>query len=180
MKKVRLFPFIGLVLLAILPLNGSAAAQTGTVVYVDPPLTQVDPDGQFTVDVMVANVEELWAFDIILLYNTNFLTFNSAEFGDFLNPDWQVTLGEISPGVVKCEMTQEQTSSPDPQSGSGWLCRFTFTAKSEEAYTYLTIDPESILSDRNSIAIPYTPEDGDVQIGDAEPGFEAYIPFFVH
>lgn len=180
MKKTRLLLFISLVILAILPLNGNAAAQTGTVVYVGPELTEVEPGDSFTVEVWVKDVVDLWAFDVTIFYDTDYLTFDSAEFGDFISPDMQPALGETSPGAIQCAASQNVTISPDPQSGDGVLCRISFTAKVEEKFTYLTIDTESILSDTDGFVILYSPEHGAVQIGDAEPGFEAFIPVFLH
>ncbi|QRN82474.1 hypothetical protein JR338_08560 [Chloroflexota bacterium] len=184
MKKARLLLLISLVFLAILPLNGSAAAQTGTMVYVYPALTEVEPGNPFSVDVMVANIEELWAFDITVSYDIDYLTFISAELGDFLSQGISFGCGEVedSPDEIQCINTQND--GEPPKYGSGTLFKINFVSKQEEAYTYLSISEPTVddpgLVDRNGRAIPFTSQDGDVKIGDAEPGFEAFIPVFLH
>jgi len=179
MKKMRRFLFFGLIFLALLPLNGSAAAQTGTVIYVNPPVTQVEPGLPFTVEVWVKDVVNLYAYDVLVNYDSAYLTFNSADYGELLFPDMPVRCEEIETGVVQCAASQQ--SPHEPTSEDGVLFTITFTAKLDEKYTYLTIDKESVLTDWPNVAdLPYTSQDGDVQIGDAEPGYDAFIPVFLH
>ncbi len=162
MKKARLLLFISLVVLAILPLNGSAAAQTGTMVYVDPELTEVEPGDSFTVEVWVKDVVDLYGFDVVLNYDPAYLDYHSISMGDFLDVGNSLTCGSTSAGTVQCNNAQINPSTP--KNGDGILFSVTFEAKSEERYTYLTINENSILTDWPDVDdLPYTSQAGDVK-----------------
>lgn len=180
MKKARLFLFIPLLLLAFLPLSGRAAAQVGTSISVAPSLTAVAPGEQFTVEVWVRDVADLYGFDVTLNYDPAYLTYDSVAMGNFLDLGSSVNCDLLSTGVVQCNNAQINPS--ESKYGDGILFWVTFTANHEDAYTYLTVNNCTDLSDRDGFLIPYTVQNGDVQIGDAEPPSEEshiYIPLFI-
>jgi hypothetical protein len=77
-KKENLVLLISMLLLAPTAILSSgmnlAYATATTVIYVDPSLVSgVAPNGQFTVSVKIANVTNLYAFDIILSWNPSIL-----------------------------------------------------------------------------------------------------------
>lgn len=85
-KNVVLTTFVALFIIGVM-IVGDAAASSGTAVSVDPPYiwdpTMV-PGTEFTVDIIVENVENLWAYQFWLSFNPDVLQGVSVENGAFL------------------------------------------------------------------------------------------------
>ena len=158
-----------------------AFGQTGTVVRVSPDYQEVDPGETFTVAIVVENVVDLWAFDVVIDYNPAIISFEHSEFGDFLEEGMAAPVTS-EPGRISCGMTQitsdDSEPDPEPKSGSGVLCTLTFVAGTTDGESDLTLN-EAILSDRNGVEIDHLTGDGFVQIGEPKSDSAVYIPLFL-
>jgi hypothetical protein len=160
-----------------------AFGQTGTVVHIEPNYVEVDPGETFTVDIVVENVVDLWAFDVTVDYDPDIISFDHSTFGDFLDIEKGMAAPVTSePGRISCGMTQvadvNPEISPDPQSGSGILCTLTFIAGKTSGESDLIFN-EAILSDRNGIAIDRLTENGFVQVGEPKGENDTFIPLLL-
>ena len=161
-------------------------AQAGTVVSINPASVEVDPGETFSVDVVVTDVTDLWAFEVAIEYDENVIEFDHCEFGDFLDSGMP-SIDVSEPGRAHCGMTQISDES-DPKSGSGTLCTFVFIAGEDSGETYLDLfaddpkDPSSVVGLVNGISymtIPVIEEDGFVQVGEPKEGMNVYIPLML-
>ena len=158
---------IAVLLVAIAP----AAAQTGTVVRVDPAFMQVVPDAPFTLTIQIDDVENLYAYDILLSFPPDKLEVVSASNGDFLEGPFLVDL--ITPdneaGTVTAIVSQRNPA--EPQSGNGTLVVITFHALGDRTDADIVLS-EVTLSDDNGFAIPCSLRSGRVHIG----AYPLYLP----
>jgi len=80
-----------LVFLVVLPIFGWAITnirgQVPTKVYVDPPLVTANPGETFTVNVKIANVEDLWDYEFRLRWDPALLDVTRVTEGPFLNAE---------------------------------------------------------------------------------------------
>ena len=158
---------IAVLLVAIAP----AAAQTGTVVRVDPAFLQVAPDAEFDLTIQIDDVENLYAYDILLSFPPDKLEVVSASHGDFLEGPFLVDL--ITPdneaGTVTAIVSQRTPA--DPENGSGTLVVINFHALGDRTDADIVLS-EVTLSDNNGFAIPCSLQDGRVHIG----AYPLYLP----
>ena len=87
------------------------------------------PPDEFTVDVNVVDVTDLYAFDFTLKYNTTVLTANApVTLGSFFPPDSAIFVEEINNdlGYVRY-LVSMPTSSQEGMSGNGTLATISFT-----------------------------------------------------
>jgi hypothetical protein len=153
------------------------------VVSIEPASLEVDPGESFSVDVVVTDVTDLWAFDVEITYDQSVITFDHSEFGDFLDDGMEAPVVS-EPGRAHCGMTQVSDRS-ELKSGSGILCTFFFIAGEDSGETYLELfayAPEgssSVVGLVNGISymtIPVIEEDSFVQVGEPKEGMDVFIP----
>lgn len=154
------------------------SAQLSTVVKIDPDFILVDPGDTFSVGVVVENVQELYAFDIIVQFDPDVLAASQLTLGSFLAEGWTLiqAIDNVA-GTVQFAMTQ---INPEPaKTGSGTLFTIDFTALDlgESDLEFLRSD----LSDNVDFQlIGNQPMDGFVQIGPAKDDFDLFIPLFIY
>ena len=158
-----------------------ALGQTIPVVSIEPDSYEMDPGETFTVEIVVEDVVDLWAFDVVVHYDPNILSFSHSLFGDFLELGFTAPVTS-EPGQISCGMTQVADEnpeySPDPKSGSGILCKLTFIAESTNGESDLILS-DVILSDRNGLEIGHLTENGFVQVGEPKAENETFIPLLL-
>ncbi|MBG0770288.1 MAG: hypothetical protein H0S82_01190, partial [Anaerolineaceae bacterium] len=142
----------------------------------EPDYLEVDPGETFSVDVTVTDVTDLWAFDIIIDFDPEILSFDHTEFGDFLD-DGMAAPVVSEPGRISCGMTQISPSSA--KSGSGVLCTFTFIANDLDGESLLDLVSVELVEYGSYNLIPTTNLDGFVQVGAPKEGTETYLPLIV-
>ena len=85
-KSLVFISFIALLIVSVF-LVGTAAASSGTTISVDPPTIwdpTMGPGTQFTIEIVVDDVENLWAYQIELSFNPDVIHGVSYENGPFL------------------------------------------------------------------------------------------------
>jgi hypothetical protein len=161
-------------------------AQTSTVVSIEPASLEVDPGESFSVDVVVTDVTDLWAFEVAIEYDENVIEFDHCDPGGFLD-EGIPSIDVSEPGRAHCGMTQVSDRS-ELKSGSGILCTFFFIAGEDSGETYLELfayAPEgssSVVGLVNGISymtIPVIEEDGFVQVGEPKEGMDVFIPLML-
>jgi hypothetical protein len=157
---------LAVLLVAVAP----AAAQTETVVRVDPAFLQVAPDAEFTITIQIDDVENLYAYDILLSFPPDKLEAINAANGDFL----QEGIGG-EPQIDNEEGTvwaiNSQVNPTEPQSGSGSLLEITFQPLGDRTDADIELSAV-MLSDNNGFAILCSLQDGRVHIG----AYPLYLP----
>ncbi|GAA5343455.1 MAG: hypothetical protein canaca05_09560 [Anaerolineaceae bacterium] len=159
---------IAVLLVAVAP----AAAQTGTVVRVDPAFLQVVPDAPFTLTIQIDDVVNLYAFDVRVSFPPDKLEVVDASRGDFLEGPFLVDLITLDneAGTVTA-IVSKQGEFAEPQSGSGSLLEITFQPLGDRTDADIMLS-EVTLSDNNGFAIPCSLQDGRVHIG----AYPLYLP----
>lgn len=176
MKRFINKTIILLLLLGLLnfPLHGYAQAET--LVRVDPQMTVVDKGEAFTLDIRVENVQDLSAFDVALHFNPDHLMVTSLTLGDFLSPGLGGNSYDNETGFI--HFYNAIFSSSEPGSGSGILFTVHFTAKTVDVDTIVSIDEaltEFVEAETNDL-IPYTSQNGHVQIGEGSEEYKIFLP----
>ncbi len=158
---------IAMLLVAIAP----AAAQTGTVVRVDPAFLQVAPSAPFTLTIQIDDVANLYAFEILVNFPPDKLEVVSANHGDFLEgPFLGLITWDNYAGTVTAIVSQQNPA--EPKTGSGALVTVNLRAKTE-ANGYAELMLTSVeLSDNNGFAIPCSLQHGRVHI----EAYPLYLP----
>ena len=157
---------IAVLLAAVAP----AAAQTGTVVRVDPAFLQVAPDAEFDLTIQIDDVENLYAYDILLSFPPDKLEVVSASHGDFLEgPFLGLVTWDNDAGTVTAIVSQQNPT--EPQTGSGRLVVITFQALGNRTDADIVLS-EVTLSDHNGFVIPCSLQHGRVHIG----AYPLYLP----
>jgi len=125
-----------LVFLVVLPIFGWAVTGVGgqvdTKVYLDPALVTANPGETFTVNVKIANVEDLWDYEFRLRWDPALLDVTRVTEGPFLNAEGTYKTYFVkkedfpSPGnlYVVCTLMGEPVSAA--ASGSGTLAIVAF------------------------------------------------------
>jgi hypothetical protein len=166
-----------------------AFGQTGTVVRIEPNSVEVDPNEPFTVDVVVENVVDLWAFDVAIEYDDSVIEFDHSEINyvDSLLDEGLLSPDISEPGRAHCGMTQ-LTDRSEPKSGSGILCTFVFIAGKSNGETYLEVfanDPGDdsstvgLVNGFSYLTISVIEQDGFVQVGEPKGENDTFIPLLL-
>jgi hypothetical protein len=88
MLKVKSFLLSLLIFLSVLSWAiANTGGQAATKVYVDPAIRTANPDETFTVDVKIANVEDLWDYEFRLSWDPALLDLTRVTEGSFLNAE---------------------------------------------------------------------------------------------
>ncbi len=159
---------IAVLLVAVAP----AAAQTETVVRVDPDFLQVAPGANFTLTIQIDDVVSLYAFDVRVSFPPDKLEVVDASRGDFLEGPFLVDLITLDneAGTVTA-IVSKQGEFAEPESGSGTLVVINFHALGDRTDADIVLS-EVTLSDNNGFAIPCSLQDGRVHIG----AYPLYLP----
>ena len=157
---------IAVLLVAVAP----AAAQTETVVRVDPDFLQVAPGANFTLTIQIDDVVSLYAFDVRVSFPPDKLEVVSASHGDFLEgPFLGLITWDDDGGTVTAIVSQQNPT--EPQTGSGTLVVINFQALGDRTDADIVLS-EVTLSDHNGFEIPCSLQDGRVHIG----AYPLYLP----
>ena len=158
---------IAVLLSAVAP----AAAQTGTVVRVEPAFQQVAPGATFTLTIQIDDVVNLYAFEILVSFPPDKLEVVSASHGDFLEGPFLVDLITLDNEAGTVTAIVSQKNPAEPQSGNGTLLVITFEAEADRTDADIVLS-EVTLSDDNGFEIPCSLQDGRVHIG----AYPLYLP----
>jgi len=129
----------------------------------------------FTVDIVVDNVQDLAAFDVTLHFNPDHLQVTSLVLGTFMGPGIGGNDYDNDTGLINF---YHAIFGSEPANGSGILFTIHFTAKMVEADTKVTFDKvlTELVEDETFLLIPFTAQDGSVQIGEGGTEFMNYLP----
>ena len=157
---------IAVLLAAVAP----AAAQTGTVVRVNPAYKLVRQGDEFVLTIQIDDVVNLYAFEILVSFPADKLEVVSASHGDFLEgPFLGLITWDNDAGTVTAIVSQQNPT--EPQTGSGTLVVITFEAEADRTDAAVVLS-EVTLSDDNGFAIPCSLQHGRVHIG----AYPLYLP----
>ena len=147
-----------------------AAAQTGTIVRVDPAYKLVRQGDEFVLTIQIDDVVNLYAFEILVSFPPDKLEVVSASHGDFLEgPFLGLVTWDNDGGTVTAIVSQQNPT--EPQTGSGRLVVITFQALGDRTDADIVLS-EVTLSDHNGFEIPCSLQDGRVHIG----AYPLYLP----
>jgi len=155
--------------LPVTVVEGQTASQNFTLVpttkvYVDPPLVTANPGGTFTVNVKIANVEDLYGYQFELGWDPALLEYTGVIEGPFLSSeDTYFTFFVKKPRAdhlhIECTLVGEPASAA--ASGSGTLVIVEFRASASLEPSNCTLNLYGTLFARMNLQeIPHTVEDG--------------------
>jgi len=178
MKRTYSLLFIIIVILATVVFPVPAFSQAGTVVRVDPAMSMVDQGDAFTVAIRVEDVQDLAAFDVTLHFNPDHLQVTNLVFGGFLGSGSGGNEFDNEIGLINF---YHAIFSGEPANGSGILFTVYFTAKMVDVDTRVTIDKvlTELVQDETFLLIPYTAQDGSVQIGEGGTEYLNFLPLVI-
>lgn len=187
--KPKLFLIFILGTMLLLPGRPQAvAAEDLPVVSFDPDLLEADPGETKTVDVRIENVENLWAFSLLIYYDPQVIQVEAINPGGFLSTksgEYLISVSLINNdmGLIQFDMTQKRVSDdvPQPANGSGPLLEIRFSANHHPGMTVINL-AQVILSDRNGVPILGGLDDGDVRVLGSLPdsyGTPSNVPLVV-
>ena len=157
---------IAVLLAAVAP----AAAQTGTVVRVNPAYKLVRQGDEFVLTIQIDDVVNLYAFEILVSFPADKLEVVSASHGDFLEgPFLGLITWDNDAGTVTAIVSQQNPT--EPQTGSGTLVVISFQALGDRTDADIVLS-EVTLSDHNGFVIPCSLRSGRVHIG----AYPLYLP----
>lgn len=172
----RLFLFFCL-LLSLCGWPEVARAEAVTVVRVSPTNVDVGLGEKFSVDIVIENVQELYAFDIIIGFDSSYLTVGEVELGDFIDEGEIPPVVFTSPGRIQFVFTQTGTATQ--KTGTGTLITVNFTANGLDSSTEVDI-LSAELTRKNSVSlIPCDLQGGVVNIGEPKTAYFVFIPFVI-
>lgn len=123
--------------------NSTSPSEVTPKVYLDPATLTKTAEKEFTINVYIENVTDLFYASVYLEYDPSKLSYITSTEGDFLNQGGAST--QFSPfdqnGTLKLGITRLGSSSGGA-SGSGVLCSATFSGAIAGAST-LTINKDS-------------------------------------
>lgn len=162
--KLRINLFILLLLAIILGARTPAAAQTGTVVRVDPAYSLVQQGDEFVLTIQIDDVANLYAYDVFINFPPDKLEGLSVVNGSFL-PSFSYIRQTIDNVAGTVWIAGTQIYPTPPQSGSGTLVVITFQAEADQTDAAIVLSTVE-LSDDDGFLIDCITQDGRVQIGD--------------
>ena len=178
MKKFRRLLILLLLALGLFGWVPGAKAQTGAVVKVDPASIDVDPEQNFSLNVIIENVEDLFAFDVVIDYDPDLLIYMSIELGDFLEE------GDLSPTTIlypgRVQYIFTQTGNVSQKSGTGNLLTINFRAKDVNDSANINIISAELTNKNGDALIACELLNGIVQIGQGKTEFMNYLPLVIH
>ncbi len=148
----------------------TSAAGTATV-RLEPAAGNVDVGQTIDVNVVVADVTNLYAVEVHLTYDPNLLEVVDANpamagvqvgLGPFLAVDY-TPQNQVDQGAGQIDFAYSQMAPSSPASGTGVIATITFRGKAAgtSALSFTSV----ILADQGAAAIPATPENGQLVVG---------------
>ena len=172
----------GICLLMALMVLGAAQpgrAQQTAQLSISPQLSTVQVGQTFQVNVNVADVVDLYAFELHVAFPPQLVQVLSVENGGFLTPWITIPFIDNEAGLARLDVTQGPVPPDDPappQSGAGTLMLITFQAETNLGEGDLLIAAESILSDINGIPMDYQAQGGSVRVCDGIYCYNLLLP----
>lgn len=163
------------IIISFLILPSQGLAQTNTIVRVDPLQTVIGQGQSFSVDIVVEDVLDLYAFDVTLHFNPDHIQVESLAMGDFLTSGLGGEEYDNDTGYINFYNSQLME---DPKSGSGTLFIINFTAKNVDATSVLNVDEiltELVEYDTYELIL-FETGDGFVKIGEGGPEYNLFLP----
>lgn len=154
MRKIIFFIFLAFFV------GMNVVSATSTRVYVDPSSIMDSSLGvgdQFTVDIKIDDVTNLYGFVYKLEYNPNILSGESVT-SSFLNEDTMTIKNEIDNNMGIIWLFTLSLNPAEPKSGSGALATITFNVEGVGESTLDLYDTQ--LADKNGNSIEHMTEDG--------------------
>lgn len=151
-NKVRQAPLFARVLLALVLMLSSvlvaglwsdamARPDQQLKLSVDPALQKVYRGDEFTVEIRVDNVEELWGYQFTLGFNPQVVSVTDVEDAGFLGTEIEVFGPAYGPAQVTFGAGYLETPT-DPPSGSGVLAVVTLKAETRGLSRLVLLDPQ--------------------------------------
>lgn len=148
-----------------------------TTMYVDPSSLTVNAGTNFTVNIDVVNVMNLWEFGFYLNYTATLMNATSVVLGPFLNPPNHVISSQINNTAGWVIFMAKSDSGAPPANGGGILAAVTFICLGENMtplhlYNTILLDPSLAL-------IPHGTIDGNVTQESpwyVKPSYPDYAP----
>jgi hypothetical protein len=150
MKRITL---ISMILSLILSLGKASAIKT---LYVDP--SSVTSTDEFTIDIEVSDVTNLYGYEFKLGYDTSILDATEVMIGSFLNEPTYPVVQEINDADGYVSVGVLSLNPADPKSGSGTLANITFQVTGSDSCALDLYD--SVLGDYDVNPIDHTVNDG--------------------
>lgn len=148
-------------------------AQQSAQLIIFPTVSEVQVGETFQVWVNVADVVDLYAFELNVAFPPQLVQALSVENGGFLTPWIAIPFINNEVGLVRLDVTQ--VNPTPPQSGAGTLMLITFQAQAEIGEGDLLIG-ESILADIDGIPMEYQVQDGSVRVCDGVFCQQVFLP----
>jgi len=148
--KKRVMQFIGLLCLVLLPYTIKAQAN----VYITPSTVLLSGQSTFTVDVMIANVSNLHAYSVKIVFNNSVINYQSSAKGPFLSTGGSTYFVTSPSPITDSVEVVEAILGAYSVNGSGKLFSITFNVASA-GISSINI-ASVILRDVNNSNIPVT------------------------
>jgi hypothetical protein len=148
--KKRVMQFIGLLCLVLLPYTIKAQAN----VYITPSTVLLSGQSTFTVDVMIANVSNLHAYSVKIVFNNSVINYQSSAKGPFLSTGGSTYFVTSPSPIIDSVEVVEAILGAYSVNGSGKLFSIAFNVASA-GISSINI-ASVILRDVNNSNIPVT------------------------
>jgi hypothetical protein len=109
----------------------NTAQPPAATMYVDPPSLTVNAGTNFTVNIDVINVMNLWEFGFYLNYTGKLMNATSVVLGPFLNPPNHVISSQMNNSAGWVMFMAKSDSGAPPANGGGILAAITFICLGE-------------------------------------------------
>lgn len=124
-------------------------ASPQTKIYFDPPISTARPGFNITIDIAIANVKNLYAFEMLLKWNATVMNWTKLECGGFLGAieevDWMFR--EEWPGWLRIGSSLVgPPEAVETKSGNGTIAEITFEVKAEGETSLEFHEPHTTLS----------------------------------
>lgn len=174
-KNLVLLVYVLMLLAAIIPIQEIAADEVQTILYVDPPTIYAVPGETFTINFSIADVTDLFAWQIVMYYRNDVVIFieeilegsflragGETVFLDASTNDWNTTHGRI---MIGSSILGQGLCA----SGSGVLATIKFACIGFGSSTLKisTTPGDTFLLDYNLNEMPFKAQDGYITAGPA-------------
>lgn len=156
--KKRVMQFIGLLCLVLLPYTIKAQAN----VYITPSTVVLSGQNTFTLDVMIANVSNLHAYSVKIVFNNSVINFQSSAKGPFLSTGGNTFFATSPNPIIDSVEVVEAILGAYSVNGSGKLFSITFNALAAGTSSISVVDVR--LKDISDLNIPVTWNSGHMVV----------------
>ena len=152
-----------LLLVVSLAMTNGVMAQNETKLYVDPSTSTGLVGDIFSIDVVIANVANLYGFEFKLGYDTSVLDILNVSIQPFLNEPVFLSKDETNEDLGRYWLAISSTAPAEPKTGSGTLVTITFEVTADGTSVLDLYDTK--LADPNAEPIPHEEIDGNFIAG---------------